>query len=106
MTTYYFVAASEKFLLEEEPLDEVLSERTSNYSAQGKEIDFHLVRSPKFLQLSSLQSVAQKVPKPTAAVISTDPVFIRWLKLRLEYVATGSFEAPTPELTDPLSSLS
>jgi Protein of unknown function (DUF2488) len=106
MTTYYFVAASEKFLLEEEPLEEVLSERTQNYLNQGKEIDFQLVRNPKFLQLSSVQAVTQKVPKPSAAVISTDPVFIRWLKMRLEYVATGSFEAPTPELEDPLSSLS
>ena len=31
MTTYYFIAASQKFLTEEEPLEEILKERRRNY---------------------------------------------------------------------------
>jgi len=31
MTTYFFVAASERFLTVEEPLDEILKERMRNY---------------------------------------------------------------------------
>jgi hypothetical protein len=44
------------------------------------------------------------VPRPAAAVISTDPKFITFLKLRLEFVATGSFEAPSGSISDPLAS--
>ena len=36
MTTHYFVAASARFLTEEEPLDEVLKERRRHYGEQGK----------------------------------------------------------------------
>ncbi|MBD0339970.1 MAG: DUF2488 family protein, partial [Microcoleus sp. Co-bin12] len=34
-----------------------------------------------------------------------DPVFITWLKLRLEYVLTGEFQAPSPTIPDALASL-
>ena len=37
MTTYFFVAASEKFLTVEEPLDEILKERMRNYKENNKE---------------------------------------------------------------------
>ena len=43
MTTHHFVAASARFLTEEEPLEEVLKERRRHYGEQGKEIDFWLV---------------------------------------------------------------
>ena len=42
MQTYYYVLGSHKFLLEEEPLEEVLRERERNYREQEKEIDFSL----------------------------------------------------------------
>ena len=60
MTTYHFVAASERFLTEEEPLEEVLKERRRHYAEQGKEIDFWLVRRPAFLQAPEMASVMQK----------------------------------------------
>jgi hypothetical protein len=37
--------------------------------------------------------------------VSTDQVFITWLKLRLEYVATGAFDTPLTSVSDPLASL-
>jgi len=105
MSTYHFVAASEAFLTVEEPLDEVLRERVANYGEKGKEIDFWLVRRPAFLESPKLANVAGAVPRPAAAVISTDEKFITFLKLRLEFVAQGTFEAPSAAISDPLASL-
>jgi hypothetical protein len=104
-TTYYFVAASEAFLTIEEPLEEVLRERVRNYQEQGKTIDFWLVTRPAFLEAPELASVAARVPRPAAAVVSSDPKFITFLKLRLEFVATGEFSAPSGSIADPLASL-
>ena len=50
MTTYFFVAASEKFLTVEEPLEEILKERERNYKENNKEIDFWLLKNPSFLK--------------------------------------------------------
>ncbi len=40
MQTYYYVLASKKFLLEEEPLEEVLRERTRDYHEKEKKLIF------------------------------------------------------------------
>jgi hypothetical protein len=105
MQTYYYVLASQRFLLEEEPLDEVLKERTRNYNEQEKEIDFWLVKQPAFLEAPEMAQVKAECPQPAAAIISTNPQFMTWLKLRLEYVLTGQFQAPTDTIPDPLASL-
>ncbi len=104
MQTYHYVLASQRFLLEEEPLEEVLKERTRNYHEQEKEIDFWLVKQPAFLELPTMAEAKAKCPQPSAAIISTDPQFITWLKLRLEYVFTGEFQAPSDTIPDPLAS--
>lgn len=106
MQTYYYVLASRTFLVDEEPLDEVLQERTRNYAERGKQIDFWLVSQPVFLEAPELQAIKANVPQPAAAVISTDVKFITWLKLRLEFVVTGEFQAPSETIPDPLASLS
>ena len=105
MTEYHFVAASKRFLTEEEPLDEVLRERARNYAENGKEIDFWLVSQPAFLQSRPMAEVNGRLPQPAAAVVSTDPTFITFLKLRLEYVVTGQFEAPTDAIPDALATV-
>ena len=102
MTTYFFVAASEKFLTVEEPLEEILKERTRNYKENNKEIDFWLLKNPSFLKSSKLLDLSAKIPNTPAAIISTDKKFITFLKLRLEFVAIGEFESPNNEITDPL----
>jgi hypothetical protein len=104
MTTYYYLLASKKFLLEEEPLAEVLEERTRNYAEQNKEIDFWLVQQPAFVQAPELAEVKAKLPPESVAIISTNSVFITWLKLRLEFVLTGEFNAPSDTIPDPLAS--
>ena len=102
MTTYFFVAASEKFLTIEEPLEEILKERRRNYKENNKEIDFWLIKNPSFLQTTPFIDLKAKIPCPPAAVLSTDKKFITFLKLRLEFVAVGEFECPSAEITDPL----
>ena len=101
MTTYFFVAASEKFLTVEEPLEEILKERVRNYKENNKEIDFWLLKKPSFLKSKQFVDLTEKIPAPPAAVISTDKKFITFLKLRLEFVAVGEFECPSAEITDP-----
>jgi len=105
MQTYYYLLASQHFLLEEEPLDEVLKERIRNYHEQEKEIDFWLVKQPAFLEAPAMAAIKAKCPQPAAAIISTNQQFITWLKLRLEFVATGEFQAPAESIPDPLASL-
>lgn len=103
--TYYFIAASRKFLCEQEPLSEFLKERAKNYSDRKKEIDFWFIESPAFLDAPELAQIKNICPSPTAAVVSTDPQVIRWLKLRLEFVASGEFIAPTSSIPDPLAAI-
>ncbi|GAB4340155.1 MAG: DUF2488 family protein [Leptolyngbyaceae cyanobacterium] len=104
MQTYYYVLASQRFI-NEEPLEEVLKERTRHYQEQEKEIDFWLVHQPAFLEAPELASVKAKCPQPASAIISTNPQFITWLKLRLEFVLTGEFQAPSDSIPQPLASL-
>ena len=101
MTTYFFVAASEKFLTVVEPIEEILKERIRNYKENNKEIDFSLLKNPSFLQTNQFFDLKAKIPSPPAAILSTDKKFITFLKLRLEFVAVGEFECPTAEITDP-----
>ena len=101
MTKYFFVAASEKFLTVEEPLEEILKERIRNYNENNKEIDFWLLKNPSFLQTTKFADLKAKIPSPPSAILSTDKKFITFLKLRLEFVAVGEFEFPNAEITDP-----
>ena len=101
MTSYFFVAASEKFLTVEEPLDEILKERIRNYKENNKEVDFWLLKNPSFLQTTQFADLKAKIPFTPAVVLSTDKKFITFLKLRLEFVAVGKFECPNAEIIDP-----
>ena len=105
MQTYYYLVASQRFLREEEDLDEIFSERVRNYQEQGKEIDFWIIDRPAFLDAPELASVKAKIPQPATGVVSTNKQFITWLKLRLEFVATGEFEAPSASISDPIASI-
>ncbi len=105
MQTYYYLVASQRFLREEESLDEVFAERTRNYHEQKKEIDFWFIDRPAFLDAAELASVKAKIPQPATAVVSTNKQFITWLKLRLEFVATGEFPAPSATIPDPIATL-
>lgn len=104
MTTYHYILASQQFLLKDEPFEEVLRERYTNYKENNKEIDFWLVKQPAFLEAPEMKEIKAKCPQPCVAVISTNEQFITWLKLRLEYVLKGFFEAPSENITEALAS--
>ena len=93
MTTYYYVVASDRFMLQEEPTHEIFTERLRNYQENEKEIDFWLIQKPAFLEQPAFAAINAQVPKPAAAIVSTNKSFIIWLKLRLEFVITGEFQS-------------
>jgi hypothetical protein len=106
MTTYYYLVASEKFLTSDsENLHEILDEKVRFYSEKNKEIDFWFIKQPAFLEAPEFKEIKAKCPQPAAAVISLDRQWITFLKLRLEYVITGEFNAPSKSIPDPLASL-
>ncbi len=103
MQTYYYLVASSKFLRSEtEALDDVLNERVRNYHEQEKEIDFWFIDNPAFLNAPELAAVKAKCPQPATGIVSTNSQFITWLKLRLEFVSTGKFLAPSASIPDPI----
>lgn len=102
MTTYYFAIASQDFLLKEEPVEEVLRERINHYKNISKVVDFWLLIDPKFIDSPEMSILKTQLIKPSAAIISYNPRFINWLKLRLGFVRTGKFNAPSNTIKDPL----
>ena len=97
--------ASQKFLLEEEPLQEVIEERIRNYQERNKELDFWLIKQPAFLEAPEMADIKANIPQPAVAIVTTNEQLSTWLKLRLEYVAQGKFEAPSESIPEPLASL-
>lgn len=93
MTQYYFAIASKNFLMKEEPIEEILRERTNHYKRINKDIDFWLVINPYFINLQQFADIKQQIISTPAAIISIDQQFIQWLKLRIGFVAIGQFES-------------
>nr|YP_009391157.1 hypothetical protein [Dipterocladia arabiensis]ARW59301.1 hypothetical protein [Dipterocladia arabiensis] len=93
MYNYYFALASQNFLLNEEPLEEILRERTEYYQSRNKNIDFWFVLNPKFIDFSQFDSNSFNLNNSYAVIISLDKSFIQWLKLRIGFVAIGEFNS-------------
>ena len=93
MYNYYFAIATQNFLINEEPIEEILRERTLYYNSIKKNIDFWFVIDPKFIDFASIENFKYNASKSYAAIVSSDPKFIQWLKLRIGFVATGYFES-------------
>ncbi len=106
MTTYYYLVASEQFLTSDnENLHEVLEEKERDYKEKNKEIDFWFIKQPTFLEAPEFKEIKAKCPQPAAAIVSLNEQWITFLKLRLEYVITGKFDAPSQTIPEPLASL-
>nr|SCW22899.1 Hypothetical protein ycf54 [Nemalion sp. H.1444] len=97
MTIYYFAIASQDFLLNEEPLEEVLRERINHYNNIQKVIDFWLVIDPDFINNTEMADVKKQLKKPSAAILSHNKTFIEWLKLRFGFILTGEFKSSCNE---------
>jgi hypothetical protein len=102
LTNYYFVLASKNFLLVEEPLEEVLRERIKHYQQQNITIDFWMLPNPSFFDAPQFEDIRKNCPKETIAIISTNKIFIEWLKLRLNNVYSNQFVAPSADIPNPL----
>nr|WCH56043.1 hypothetical protein [Calliblepharis sp.] len=93
MTNYYFAIASKKFLLEAEPIEEILRERTDYYLNNNKTIDFWFIENPQFIHWPEFKNLKIKIANGPAAIISLDKDFIEWIKLRVSFVLIGKFES-------------
>ena len=93
MPHYYFAIASQTFLIDEEPVEEILRERTDYYKRINKNLDFWLIKNPDFINLPKFAHIKAQLVSPAVAIISFDKQFIQWLKLRIGFVATGNFES-------------
>ena len=102
---YYFILATKEFLFEIEPVEEVLRERAHYYSSRNKQVDFWILPSPGFLNTYSneLKELTKNNSNENlVAIVYTDADFIYWLKLRYQNVLSGSFNAPTTKILQPL----
>lgn len=90
---YYFVVASQDFLVKEEPIEEILRERRDYYKSINKEIDFWFIVNPNFIDKATFDDNYKNLPKQCAAIISLDKEFIQWLKLRIGFVKVGVFQS-------------
>ena len=102
---YYFILATKEFLFEIEPVEEVLRERAHYYSSRNKQVDFWILPSPGFLNVYSTELkelTKNNSNENLVAIVSTDADFIYWLKLRYQNVLSGSFNAPTTKILQPL----
>nr|YP_009397145.1 hypothetical protein [Thuretia quercifolia]ARW66331.1 hypothetical protein [Thuretia quercifolia] len=93
MYNYYFALASKNFFLNEEPVEEILRERTQYYQSKNKKIDFWFVLNPSFIDFSELNMSYINYGASYAAIISLDKKFIQWFKLRVGFVTIGEFQS-------------
>lgn len=95
-TTYYYLIANAKFLLDdEEHFQEQMKEKLRMYGERNKEQDFWMVLEPEFLDKHP--EVAKRVGRPAAALVSTDKIWITFMKLRLDRVLKGELTVDSPE---------
>ena len=103
---YYFILATKEFLFEIEPVEEVLRERAHYYTSRSKQVDFWILPSPEFVNIyaNELKEFTKSNSNENlVAIVSTDVDFIYWLKLRYQNVLSGSFNAPTTKINQPLA---
>lgn len=102
---YYFIVASQDFLFHQEPIEEIIRERIGHYHALKKEIDFYVTKDLAFLSSDKLEYIRQEIVKPPAAIISSNPRFIDWLKLRIQYGVKGTFVSYSVNRSNSISTL-
>eukprot|EP00850_Spirogloea_muscicola_P016905 SM000141S00849 [mRNA] locus=s141:55814:56188:- [translate_table: standard] len=76
---------------EEEHFQELMRERLRLFGEQGRRRDFWLAYEPDFL--ARFPGLAARLRRPAVALVSTDAVWITFMKLRLDRVLKGEFDA-------------
>jgi hypothetical protein len=104
-TNYHYIVMSQKDLLQNQVIEEILREKASYYNSRKKNPDYWIVISPFFLKEQNLfakiketkfyyqqkekicsSTFSQSTPLEFyAALVSTDEEFMKWVKLRLGY---------------------
>jgi hypothetical protein len=99
-TKYYYLIMSQKDMIQNQVLEELLRERTNYYLAKNKKSDFWVSMSPSFIKDLKLDEKILKTNfyiqhKNTinsftdynfySSLISVDKDFINWIHLRLGY---------------------
>jgi hypothetical protein len=104
-TNYHYIVMSQKDLLQNQVIEEILREKASYYNSRKKNPDYWIVISPFFLKEQNLltkiketkfyyqqkekicsSTLSQSAPLEFyAALVSTDEEFMKWVKLRLGY---------------------
>ena len=102
-TKYYYIVMSQKDMLQNQVLEEILRERATYYISKKRTLDFWITISSDFLEDEEIkkkikltnfynqqkQNISYQFQKKEsdfyATLISTDQEFLRWIKLRLGY---------------------
>jgi hypothetical protein len=103
-TIYYYLVMSQKDLLQNQVMEEVLREKASYYNSRKKNLDYWILISPDFLfknnlikKIQSSKFYNQKLKDILivdstnkempfyATLVSLDKEFMDWIKLRLGY---------------------
>lgn len=100
MPNYYFAVASQKFLFEEEPLEEMLRERINHYKSVNKPVDFWIVSNSSLVDFPDLININKIIHQPISAIISYNIHFINWIKLRIGFVLVGQCHGPSITCND------
>ena len=101
---YHYLVMSQKDLLQNQVIEEILREKSSYYAAQNKTPDYWILISPDFIKKDKLDekikqtrffenqqnkiifnSKENKKIEFYAALVSLDKEFMNWIKLRLGY---------------------
>ena len=97
---YYYIVMSQKDMLENQVLEEILRERANYYLSKKRDLDFWILINPTFLNNDLLNKKIIKTQffkqhkeeindnlnsKFFCSLISFDKDFIKWIKLRLGY---------------------
>ena len=102
--TYHYLIMSQKDLLQNQVIEEILREKSSYYATQNKVPDYWILISPEFIMEGGFSSKLRKTQffknqqnkilfnsynsKKTefyASLVSLDKDFMNWIKLRLGY---------------------
>ena len=94
---YYYIIMSQKDMLENEALEEILRERANHYFSKSKILDFWLLISPNFvskiekkIENSPFYKQKEKLIKNNnnsfySVLMTSNKEFLQWLCLRLGY---------------------
>lgn len=96
---FSFIVANADFMLNDENSEhfpELLREKRRHFIETDQPIDFWIVEQPAFVD--SLGEVSKRVSRPCVALVSTDPVWIRFMKIRMDRVLMGELEGTPSEV--------